>query len=191
MTSSTCANCGAPDAGDLVICKFCKQAVSAEALKSAIPCPNPQCRALCRWGKQHCPQCQSWIVVSCVFCGALSPHSMSSCLQCHQAFAGAPQRKAQMEAQRQHQQNMQSMNAFGNLASGFLGGMAGAAIGSSLSSSSDWSDDGTSNDSSSFSEGFTGDSAMSDGASFDWGCDESTAGDDGGDFGGGGSSDDY
>jgi hypothetical protein len=179
MTSSTCANCGAPDAGDLVICKFCKQAVSAEALKSAIPCPNPQCRALCRWGKQHCPQCQSWIVVSCVFCGALSPHSVSNCLQCREAFAGAPQRKAQMEGQRQHQQNMESVNAFGNIASGLLGGMAGAAI------ASDWS-----NDSSSFSEGFTGDSAMSDGASFEWGGGDSDPGD-GGDFGGGGSSDDY
>lgn len=190
--SPTCANCGAPDSGDVVICKFCKQAVSAEAQKSAIPCPNPNCRTLCRWGRQHCPQCKSWIVVSCVFCGALSPHSVSNCLKCNEAFAGAPQRKAQMEQQRQHQQSMQQMNAFGNIASGFLGGMAGGVaggvIGSMLSddgssSSSDWSDSSSSD--SSFSEGFTGESGMSDNASFDWG------GDSGGDSGGGGSSDDY
>ncbi|MFO0735298.1 MAG: hypothetical protein U0270_05435 [Labilithrix sp.] len=198
----TCQSCGAPDAGDLVICKFCRQAVSAEALKSAIPCPNPNCgtpqhRTLCRWGKQHCPVCRSWIVVSCVFCGALSPHNISNCLQCHEAFAGAPQRKAQLEQQRQHQQNMQQMNTFGNIASGFLGGMAGGAIGGAIGSGfghhhhhdSSWSDDSSGD--SGFSEGFTGESGMSDNATFDFGGDGGDSDFGGGDFGGGGSSDDF
>jgi hypothetical protein len=126
----TCASCGAPDNGELVTCRFCQQAVSAEAARTAIPCPNPQCRALCRWGKQRCAQCQAWIVVSCVFCGAISPHNVSNCLQCHEAFAGAPQRKAQMDAQQQHQQNMQTAGVWGNVAASFLGAAAGAAVGS-------------------------------------------------------------
>ena len=124
----TCANCGAPDSGDFVICKFCKQAVSAEAARSAIPCPNPQCRAQCRWGKQKCAQCQAWIVVSCVFCGAISPHNVSNCLRCNEAFAGAAQRKAQMEQQQQQQQNMQHANVWGGVAASFLGAAAGSAI---------------------------------------------------------------
>src|SRR5262245_30000774 len=115
----TCNNCGAPDSGELVICKFCRQAVSAEAARTAIPCPNPQCRTLCRWGRQKCPQCQAWVVVSCVFCGALSPHNLSNCLSCNEAFAGAAQRKAQGEYQRQHQQSMQDVGIWGNVAASF------------------------------------------------------------------------
>jgi hypothetical protein len=135
--SPTCANCGAPDPGELVICKFCKQAVSAEASRTAIPCPNPQCRTLCRWGKQKCVQCQAWLVVSCVFCGAISPHNISNCMQCNEAFAGAPQRKAQLEQQRQHQQNMQNANVWGNIAASFLGAAAGAAVSHSWDSDYD------------------------------------------------------
>src|SRR5688572_4641018 len=89
----TCMNCGAPDSGELVVCRFCRQAVSAEVARTAIPCPNHQCRVPNRWGKQKCVQCQSWIVVSCVFCGALSPHNMSNCMRCNEAFAGAAERK--------------------------------------------------------------------------------------------------
>jgi hypothetical protein len=125
----TCANCGAPDAGDFVICKFCKQAVSAEAQRMAIPCPNPQCRLLNRWGKQKCVQCQAWVVVSCVFCGAISPHHVSNCMRCNEAFAGAAQRKAMMEQQRQQHQNAQQVNMWGGVAASFLGAAAGSAIG--------------------------------------------------------------
>ena len=134
--AATCMNCGAPDAGELVTCKFCQQAVSAEAARTAIPCPNPQCRMQCRWGKQKCAHCQAWLVVSCVFCGALSPHNISSCMQCQEAFAGAPQRKAQIEQQRQNQQNMQNASVWGNVAASFLGAAAGVAVSSSWTSSS-------------------------------------------------------
>jgi len=119
--AATCANCGAPDGGELVICRFCARAVSAEAQASAIPCPNPQCRALCRWGKQNCRECKTWLVVSCVFCGSLSPHNISNCLSCREAFAGAPERKAQIHAQHQHRQNMQNAQVWGGLAIGVLG----------------------------------------------------------------------
>lgn len=130
-TPATCANCGAPDGGDFVICRYCRQAVSAEAQAHAIPCPNPQCRALCRWGKQNCKACNAWLVVSCVFCGALSPHHVGSCLSCREAFAGAPQRKQAMLAQRQQQQDMQNVQVWGNLALGALGVAAAASAASS------------------------------------------------------------
>lgn len=130
----TCASCGAPDAGDFVMCRFCRQAVSAEAARTAIPCPNQQCRMLCRWGKQKCGQCQAWLVVSCVFCGSLSPHNISNCLRCNEAFAGAPQRKQQMEMHRQQQLNQQNANMWGGVAASFLGAAAGAAIGGSFHS---------------------------------------------------------
>jgi hypothetical protein len=117
-----------------VICRFCKQAVSAEASRSAIPCPNPQCRTQCRWGKQKCAQCQAWIVVSCVFCGAISPHNISNCLRCNEAFAGAAQRKAQQQQHQQQQQNMQQVGVWGNVAASFLGAAAGVAVSHSLTS---------------------------------------------------------
>jgi hypothetical protein len=127
--SATCNTCGAPDNGEFVTCKYCKQAVSAEAQRTAIPCPNQSCRMACRWGKQKCGQCQTWLVVSCVFCGSLSPHNISNCMQCNEAFAGAVQRKAAMQQQQQHHQNMQQANVWGNVAAAF----AGAAVGSAIS----------------------------------------------------------
>ncbi len=97
-------------------------------MRTAIPCPNPQCRTQCRWGKQKCVQCQAWLVVSCIFCGAISPHNISNCMRCNEAFAGAAQRKMQMQQQQQHQQNMQSANVWGGVAASFLGAAAGSAV---------------------------------------------------------------
>ncbi len=141
--TANCAACGAPDDGELVTCRYCRQAVSADALAKAIPCPNPACRSACRWGKQKCAACQAWIVVSCVFCGAISPHNISNCLHCNEAFAGAMQRKQAMQQQQQHQNQMQAVGTWGNVAAAFAGAAVGASIGShshngySYSSSSD------------------------------------------------------
>lgn len=137
-SAPTCAHCGAPDNGEFVICRFCKQAVNAEAARSAIPCPNANCKTLSRWGRQKCVACQHWIVVSCVFCGSLSPHNVSNCLNCREAFAGAQQRKMQMEQQRQHHQNVQNANVWGNVAAAFVGAAAGSAISHSFDSSYDY-----------------------------------------------------
>jgi len=126
--SPTCSNCGAPDDGELVTCRFCKQAVSGEASRTAIPCPNPNCRMQCRWGKQKCGQCQAWLVVSCVFCGSLSPHNTSNCLRCNEAFAGAAQRKAQHAQQQQHHQNMQQASVWAPVAAAFAGVAVGSAV---------------------------------------------------------------
>jgi len=134
-TSASCAACGAPDDGEAVHCKYCRQAVLAEVLAKAIPCPNPACRSACRWGKQKCTACQAWIVVSCVFCGSISPHHVSNCLRCNEAFAGAMQRKQQAQQQQSHQQNMQAVNTWGGVAAVF----AGAAVGASLGSLGDYS----------------------------------------------------
>ena len=103
---------------------------AAEALGRAIPCPNPACRTSCRWGKQKCAACQAWIVVSCVFCGSISPHNISNCLQCNEAFAGAQQRKQASQQQHQHQQSMQAVGAWGGVAAAFAGAAVGASIGS-------------------------------------------------------------
>jgi hypothetical protein len=158
--SAVCNNCGAPDNGELVICRFCQQAVSAEALRTAIPCPNPQCRAQCRWGKQKCAHCQAWIVVSCVFCGAISPHNVSNCMRCNEAFAGAAQRKMMHEQQRQEQQNMQQASVWGNVAASFLGAATGVALGEAFES----------HDSCSSSDDDVGDiSDVSDDTPFDFG----------------------
>ncbi len=162
--SPTCSSCGAPDAGDFVICRFCKQAVSKEAAAAASPCPNPQCRALCRWGKQKCGQCQAWIVVSCVYCGAISPHNISNCMQCNEAFAGAAQRKALQTHHQHHQQAVQTVNVWGGVAASFLG----AAAGSVLVNSWDSSDSCSSSDG-----GDTFDvSDVSDDTGFDFGGDD-------------------
>ena len=126
----TCGHCGAPDPGDLVLCRFCRQAVSAEAQRTAIPCP--QCRTQNRWGRQKCGQCQGWIVVSCVFCGAISPCNQPQCLQCSEPFAGAPERKAAEERAAQHARFAESASTWGGVAASFLGAAAGAAIGTEI-----------------------------------------------------------
>lgn len=158
--SAACNTCGAPDNGEFVTCKYCKQAVSADAQRTAIPCPNQQCRTLCRWGKQKCGQCQAWLVVSCVFCGSLSPHNISNCMQCSEAFAGAAQRKAAMHEQQMHHQNMQQANVWGGVAAAF----AGAAVGSALSHRSYDYDSCSSHSSDSFDI-----SGVSDDSGFDFG----------------------
>jgi hypothetical protein len=94
----TCSTCGAPDNGEFATCHFCNAPFSKEIAGEAIPCPS--CGAQCRAGKQKCAACSAWIVVACVFCGATSPHNVPACLSCHEVFAGAPQRKADLDRQK-------------------------------------------------------------------------------------------
>ena len=161
----TCATCGAPDGGDFVMCRFCRQPVSAEAQRTAIPCPNGQCRTPCRWGKQRCVACQAWLVVSCAFCGSLSPHNLSNCLQCNEAFAGAQQR-IQHRKMEQHQRHSNQQSAvWGNVAASVLGGVGGAVLGGVITSALDDDDSGDDLD-----VGDIGD--VSDDTGFDFGGDE-------------------
>ena len=134
MSQAQCASCGAPESGELVYCRYCSAPLSAEILANAIPCPR--CRTACRWGRQHCGACQAWIVVSCVFCGALSPCNLQACLQCHEVFAGAPERRAQREQQARgehpqqaNQETLQIVGTVGSIAASFLGAIVGAELG--------------------------------------------------------------
>jgi hypothetical protein len=116
-----CTNCGAPDDGSEVLCKFCHQAVSPQVMSTAIPCA--QCRHPNRWGGQQCSQCNAWVVVQCVFCGSVSPCNMTACMRCNEAFAGAWQRKQQRDGQQQIQQAEEVLGTVAAIAGGiFLGG---------------------------------------------------------------------
>jgi hypothetical protein len=188
MATPHCPSCGAPDDGELVHCKFCKAAFSKEIADTAIPCPR--CRVANRWGKQKCVACQSWIIVSCVFCGGLSPHNQPACLSCREPFAGAADRKRQREIavqqQQQQQQIQQYGGVFGNMGAAFVGAAAGVAVADAFSHHHYHHDYGhhpgwdTSSDS--FVDDYTEGPPVAD----DWGG--GSGGDDfggGGDFGGG------
>ncbi len=170
MATPTCSSCGAPDDGEFVNCKFCQKAISAELLASAIPCPR--CRAACRWGKQKCGACGSWIVVSCVFCGALSPHNQSACLACQEPFQGAIERKQARTQQVQHQQNMQTAGVVGNIGASFLGAVAGAALTNSFYHHGD----GDSSSWTSETDDFVVNTNESDSGGSDWGGDSGDSG---------------
>jgi hypothetical protein len=117
-----CGNCGAPDDGQEVVCKFCKQAVSPQVLASAIPCG--QCNHPNRWGRQQCLRCNAWLVVQCVFCSALSPRTMPACMQCHEVFAGSWERKQAAAGQQQIQQAEEVLGTVAAIAGGvLLGGL--------------------------------------------------------------------
>ena len=119
MSAAFCSSCGGPDNGELVRCAYCSAALSAEILAAAIPCPA--CHTACRWGKTHCGRCQAWLVVACVFCSALSPHTSSQCLSCNEAFLGASERKAARLHAQANQETMQVMGTVGTVAASFLG----------------------------------------------------------------------
>lgn len=133
----TCENCGAPAQPGVLKCFYCSRPVSAELAKHAIPCPK--CKEPNLWGAQRCVRCQDWIVVQCVFCGGISPHNQTACLNCKEPFAGAPERKARMDAERaaqqqreiqheQHHQNIETAAVVGSVAASFLGGVAGGIL---------------------------------------------------------------
>lgn len=125
-----CETCGAPAQPGVVKCFYCGRPVNEEIAKNAIACPA--CKELNVWGAQRCIKCQAWVVVQCVFCGAISPHTMSACMGCNEAFAGAPERKAARDAAVQSQQNVQTAVAVGGVAASFLGAVAGGVIGGLL-----------------------------------------------------------
>lgn len=95
--ASECPKCGAPRSLEKVICDFCKAPYDLEEARRAIPCPR--CKDLFLPSTQKCPKCDVWLVVSCVFCGALSPYNRPACESCGEVFAGAPERKAAQQQQ--------------------------------------------------------------------------------------------
>lgn len=130
-----CPKCGAPQKPGYVLCPFCKAPYSEEVKKHAIPCKSASCREPSAWGQTRCVKCNEWIVVKCLFCGNISPHTMSACLTCNEAFQGMAERKAAQEAEarrlaemQQSQQTAQNVAAYGGVAANFLGAFAGAAL---------------------------------------------------------------
>lgn len=123
-----CQSCGAPAVPGLVMCRFCKRPVNAEAAEAAIPCP--QCATLNVWGTMNCVQCRAWVVVQCVFCAQVSPHNQPACLSCGEAFAGALERKVACDNQMRNEQFAHNAGIVGQVAAPFLGAVAGSMVGS-------------------------------------------------------------
>jgi hypothetical protein len=127
-----CNHCGAPRMAGYAACKYCKTpfphvgSMHGDPQTNAIPCPR--CNTLNEAGVQKCVQCQTWLVVQCVFCHALSPHNAPACLRCGEAFAGAPQRFAERQQQQRLQQGLNIAGQVGNVAASFLGAAAAAGV---------------------------------------------------------------
>ena len=122
-----CENCGAPDNGVDVLCKFCKQPIAKDVLAAAIPCPT--CRAPNRPGRTQCSSCNGSLLVACVFCGHGTAASKTECERCGEAFAGAAERKQQREAEK-------LLGAVGNFVGNLVGGGGNYSSGSDCSSDS-------------------------------------------------------
>ncbi len=111
-----CENCGAPDDGEHVLCKFCKSPISKDLLTSAIECPT--CKAPNRPGRTNCSACNGSLLRTCIFCGHQSPASLSDCQKCNEAFAGAEERK-----KKQGTEHM--LGAVGNFVTNLVGAASG------------------------------------------------------------------
>lgn len=121
-----CPNCGAPRAAGYAACRFCKTPFVAGAETQGIPCPR--CNTLNESGAQRCVQCQTWVVVQCVFCHAISPCNVAACTRCGEAFAGAPERFAERQRDQHLQQGLNIASQVGGVAASFLGAAVGAGL---------------------------------------------------------------
>ncbi|MCC6647039.1 MAG: hypothetical protein IT374_15880 [Polyangiaceae bacterium] len=141
--SPTCPRCGAPQKPGYALCPFCRAAYSEQAARHAIPCKK--CGELSAWGQSRCVRCREWIVVQCLFCNNVSPHTVSGCLACGEAFQGMQARKAARDAEVSRQRTLQTVGAWGPVGASFLGSVAGAYLGSGghhHHEHHDWQDDG-------------------------------------------------
>ncbi len=109
-----------------MVCEFCRHPYSAEALRSAIPCPG--CRELNVWGATRCFKDEAWLVIQCLFCGNVSPHNQSGCLACGEAFMGMRERKAARDAQIQEQKTAKAVQVWGGVGASFLGSMVSGMV---------------------------------------------------------------
>lgn len=114
--SAICENCGAPDAGVDVICRFCRNPINKQLLDGAIQCPS--CRTPNRPGRTQCSACNWGLLQMCIFCNHASAVNAQACQRCGEAFAGAKERKDQQAAQ----------EILGGITN-FVGNLAGALTG--------------------------------------------------------------
>ncbi len=131
--NNVCQSCGAPSRPGIILCEYCESPIDLEAAKRAIPCR--QCSLLNVESAQQCMKCKQWLVVQCLFCAHVTPHTMPACRQCNEPFAGAAERRAQRDSQQQRQQMFNTVGAVAPIAGSLLGGVAGALLGNAFGSS--------------------------------------------------------
>ena len=84
-----CQTCGAAPVPGLAACPFCRAGYPGTT--PGVTCPG--CAAISLQGRTVCAQCNGSLTRTCVFCNAASLLSLPQCSRCHEAFAGAEERK--------------------------------------------------------------------------------------------------
>jgi hypothetical protein len=123
-----CPNCTAPREAGAVLCRFCQTPLVRDLANEAVKCK--QCGTYSDIRATNCSKCQAWVVVKCIFCGAVSPHHFPACHGCREPFAGAMERWQARKEQADSAQRMQVISTVGGVAAAFLGAATGAAISS-------------------------------------------------------------
>ncbi len=78
----------------LAACPFCRAGYVGVA--AGARCPG--CDCLNMTGRAACAHCQVALVLTCVFCAAISSVELDACVRCHERFEGAEERKRQRGA---------------------------------------------------------------------------------------------
>lgn len=120
-TDGICDNCGSAKAPGLAVCKYCGRPFVADLVNRAVPCWS--CKTYSDWGVMKCSACGVDVVRACLFCHAISPHHVPSCLRCREPFAGMAERAAEKARQAQ----VQSVAKVGMGLLGVLGKVASEA----------------------------------------------------------------
>lgn len=88
-----CHGCGAAPVSGLAACPYCRGAYAG--VEAGVACPG--CGGMSARGRAVCAQCQGSLTRTCVFCDAVSLLELAQCSKCHEAFAGAVERKRERD----------------------------------------------------------------------------------------------
>src|SRR5262249_12976600 len=105
---------------------FCNTPFVRDVQTEAVQCP--QCGTYSDIRVTNCTRCKAWVVVKCIFCGALSPHHYPACVSCHEYFACAAERGQARPQQAPAARRAQMISSVGGVAAAFLGAAAGVAL---------------------------------------------------------------
>ncbi len=92
--SHECHGCGAAPVPGLAACPYCRGAYAG--IEAGASCPD--CSSVNMRGRGVCAQCKASLTRECVFCNAHSLLELAHCTRCHEAFAGAEERKRLVKA---------------------------------------------------------------------------------------------